>query len=216
MAYDTLCRRRHRAAAANTALQTPSPRCSPPSRFFRADTTAAALPPPPKRFRALSLPPLRCHRCYRSVAAVPVLLPPLPLPCRSAARRRRAAAIASNAAAVLPLLPSRCQRHRYTARHRRAAATLPLPLCRCCHLASDAAAPLLPPSPCRRRRRCRPVTLLPRCLLPLSCCCRRHHRRFAAAAALALATPPPRCLPLPRRCCTASPALPILPLRCRR
>ncbi len=68
------CQRRHRAAAANTALQTPSLCCLPLPRWFRAATTPAALPPPP--------PLLPCFRCRRQAERK------LPLPpcCRLEAR----------------------------------------------------------------------------------------------------------------------------------
>jgi hypothetical protein len=206
-----LCQRCHHAAAANTALQMPLLCCLPPPCICHADTTAAALPPPPPRFRTLPPSPMRCHCRCRSAAAIAVL-PPLPPLCR---RHRPAAPLP--AAAKLPpphpTPPLHCLRRRHTARRcrtacrRRAAAPLPLPLCGGCHRASDVAAPLPPPWPCCRRRCCRPVTLFPRCLPPLSCRRRRYRHRCAAAAALALPTPLPRCPPLPRAAAALPPPL---------
>ncbi len=110
-----LCRRRHRAAAANTALQTPLPRCLPLPRCCRAATTAATLPHCRHRpaaplsaavaaaaaaaanATAALLPRCFCVRCHRAADAAIALPTPLPCcrrqhrsiaACRPAARRR--------------------------------------------------------------------------------------------------------------------------------
>jgi hypothetical protein len=201
------CLRRPHAADAATALltvATPLPRC------LRCSSDAAT---------ALPMLPPRCrHRCR--AAATPTALPqPLRPPCRPAACRRRRLQrchCAADAALVLLTPPSYCAPLPLCCRAASATLpTLPLRFQRRRHAA--AAVAVLPPLPtlCHRRH-CRPVTLLPRCLPPLSCRCKHHRHCCAAAATLALPTPPQRCPPLPRRCRAASAALLTLPPRCCR
>ncbi len=176
-----------------------------------------SLFPPPSPSPPLSSLPLPllvdCRLC-----TPPSLSPPLSssLPPQSraanavtalpsvAASLKRCLCRSADAATALPTLPPRCRRRR------RAAATA-----------------LPPPSPplCRRRH-CRPVTLLPRCLLPLSCCC-EHRAADAVTTALLsrcfcrlchrTANGPRRCL-RPFHCCLALPTpslhCPPSPLRC--
>jgi hypothetical protein len=98
--------------------------------------------------------------------------------------------------------------------HTAALPTLPSRIRRCCPAAAATAVAVLPPPPplCRRLHCC-PVTLLPRCLLPLSCRRRRHrpHHADASAALPAVATPLPRCL---RRSANAATMPPTLLQRC--